>query len=435
MGSILTDVRCVKGSQVIFEAFQAAIVGLELQMVQRVNSWLEESVDYLLGREHHVRRSQVGSWLEQSGYCVRCGSRRSYHFSRNGTRPRMISFMNFTLALRLPRVVCECGGSVKLDFGGLLQPYQRLGGDVEKQIHRWAALRLSLRQMQQELSHFQIGSLGLRALMTRLHELTRLTPEIDPRRVPPVIQIDAIWITQMRPNGRVRRDSKGRKRAVKGRVKRPILIAMGVWPEQENAPAEILAWHLGENESSATWLTFLSQLEEQGLRGANGLQLIIHDGGSGLCAALEMVDFGALDQRCLFHKLRNIARAIELPPGLSVKVRSRRRRAILRKVRSIWEAKRYATVLRRYLRVVRLLRKNQPRAVKTLQRDFRATLAYYQIEQKFPGWDRKHLRTTSRLERFNRVLRQRTRSAGAYQSDNGVLSMGAQQADQFCHLS
>ena len=32
---------------------------------------------------------------------------------------------------RMPRVRCECGGSVKIDFGNLIHPYQRIGDDVD----------------------------------------------------------------------------------------------------------------------------------------------------------------------------------------------------------------------------------------------------------------------------------------------------------------
>jgi hypothetical protein len=56
------------------------------------------------------------------------------------------------------------------------------------------------------------------------------------------------WVTLLRPNGEVRRDRKGRLRPVKGRVKVPILIAMGLWPESDRC--EILLWRLGESESA-----------------------------------------------------------------------------------------------------------------------------------------------------------------------------------------
>jgi transposase-like protein len=146
---------------------------------------------------------------------------------------------------------------------------------------------------------------------------------------------------------------------------------------------------------------------------------------------LRSVDFGAAEQGCLFHKLHNIAKAIQLPEGLSRQERSRRRKAILKDCRAIWAAKDHGTVLRRYLQVVRQYRTSQPAAVATLRRDFRATLTYYQIEQQHPTGQRRHLRTTSRLERFNRTLRRHIRTAGAYHSDDGILAVVAQEADRF----
>ncbi len=204
---------------------------------------------------------------------------------------------------------------------------------------------------------------------------------------------------------------------------------MGVWPDTDRC--EILFWHLGTSEDAEEWVTFLSLLEEHGIRGENGLQLIIHDGGSGLCSALRTVYFGAEEQRCLFHKLRNIYNAIHVSEDLSPKQRRRRRKAIFKDFHAIWQAQRYDTVLRRYLKVVRTYRHSQPTAVATLRRDFRSTVTYYHLEQQFPTWERRHLRTTSRLERFNRRLRRRARAAHAYHSPQGVQAMVAQEAYEF----
>jgi transposase-like protein len=266
-------------------------------------------------------------------------------------------------------------------------------------------------------------------LNRRLHLLADLTPEHDPADVPPVLQVDAIWITLLRPNGKVRRDKKGRKRAVKGRFKCPVFIAMGVWPDTDRC--EILLWQLGKTEDTDEWVDFLSVLEEQGVRGENGLKLIIHDGGSGLRSALRTVYFGAEDQRCLFHKLRNLYNAIRLPDNLTPKQGRRHRKAIFKKFHAIWQAHHYDTVLRRYLKVVRTYRDSQPEAVATLRRDFRSTVTYYQLEQQFPTWERRHLRTTSRLERFNRRIRRRARAANAYHSDQGLLAMLSQEAAEY----
>jgi transposase-like protein len=310
-----------------------------------------------------------------------------------------------------------------------VQPYQRISDEVDRQIQYWGQLALSLRQMREQLGHLRIGPLALRTLNKRLHELQNLDPHRAAADVPPIVQVDAVWVTLLRPNGKVRRDRKGRLRAVKGRYKVPIMIAMGVWPE--SGRREILLWHLGESESTDEWVKFLEKLEAQGIRGEEGLRLIIHDGGTGLCSALRMVWFDAAMQRCLFHKLRNISAAIRLPDGLTPQERKRQRRKIMRDFRSIWKAPQYQTLLQRYLEVVRTYRDTQPEAVATLRRDFRATVAYYALEEEFPDWERRHLRTTSRLERFNRTIRRRTRAANAYHSEEGLTAMLSQVIRRF----
>jgi len=164
-------------------------------------------------------------------------------------------------------------------------------------------------------------------------------------------------------------------------------------------------------------------------RGLKGVQLVISDSHEGLKAAISKVLSGATWQRCRVHKLRNISKATQLPDDLDPDERRRKRRAILADFKAIWQAKQYQTLLRRYLQVHRQYRASQPAAVAVLRRDFRATLTYYAIEQQHPTWPRRFLRTTSRLERFNRPLCKRCRSAGAYHSDEGILAMVAQTAD------
>jgi transposase-like protein len=398
----------------------------------RVSKILAAAVSHIVGRPHHQRRGEVSRQTHREGQCCRCQSRASHRFSRNGFRKRRLLSRWGELQIDLPRVRCECGGSVQIDFGGLLRPYQRVWDELDAQIRRWGALALSLRQMRQELTHLRIAPLALRTLNQRLQTLSSLDSERDSQDVPDVVELDAIWVTQLRANGKVRRDRRGRRRPVKGRYKRPILIAMSLWPD--SGRSEILLWQMGESENAEEWISFLSLLEEQGIHGKNGLKLIIHDGGQGLCSALDIVYFAAPTQRCLFHKLRNIYEAIHLPEHWSSQQRRRRRRAILRDFRAIWDARRYQTALRRYLKVVRTWRHTQPKAVAALRNDFRSTLTYYHLEQQHPTWSRAYLRTTSHLERFNRRLRRRTRAANAYHSDQGLLAMVAQEAQQF-HLA
>jgi putative transposase len=418
-------------ARALFEATLDEAVHTLCQTISvRLNALLVAIVAHVVGRCYHVRRIRVPERFRREGKCCRCGSSQSRRFSRNGVRPRQPLLTAWgEVPIELPRVRCECGGSVKIDFGELLRPHQRIGADVDDQIERWGSMAVSLRQMRKELTHMSIGPLALRTLNERLHRLATLDANREAEDVPPILQVDAIWVTLLRPNGEVRRDRKGRLRPVKGRVKVPILIAMGLWPETDRC--EILLWRLGESESAGEWVKFLEILEAQGIRGQNGLKLIIHDGGKGLCSALQTVWFDADQQRCLFHKLRNIYKAIRLPENLSDKQGRRHRKKILKDFREIWEARRYETMLRRYLKVVRTYRHSQPEAVATLRRDFRLTITYYALEKESPTWERKHLRTISRLERFNRRLRRRTRAANAYHSNVGLAAMIAQEVPAF----
>jgi len=410
-----------------------ALHTLRLTIGARLTDVLVSIATHVVGRGHHVRRQNVPDRLRGEGKCYKCGSRQSCRFRRNGFRPREPLATRWgEVPIQLPRVRCVCGGSGQIDWGGVLHPYQRIGGDVDAQIQRWGSMAVSLRRMRRELKHTYIPPLALGTLNNRLHQLARLDPNRQADDVPPILQIDAIWVTVLRPNGEIRRDRKGRQRRVKGRFKVPVMIALGVWPDSDRC--EILHWRVGDSESADEWVKFLEVLEAQGICGRNGLQLIIHDGGKGLDSALHTVWFDAQQQRCLFHKLRNIYQAIRLPDNLSDKQRRKHRKKVLQDFRDIWEARRYETMLRRYLKVVRAYRQSQPEAVAVLRRDFRLTVTYYALEQQFPSWERKHLRTTSRLERFNRKLRRRARAASAYQSNLGLQAMLTQEVCEF-HLA
>ena len=431
MGSINGERRGVNVKAIFAEAMAEAQKETVRQLERRVEQKLTESIAAMLERAPYERREKVGSWVEIAGQCQRCKSRQSQRFSRNGGRERALESKWGVLAVWQQRLVCECGGSVRLEIEAWLRPYQRIGEDVAAQIQRWGALRLSLREMQQEAERLLMSPLALRTLNQRLQQVSqREERTATAGEVPPVLQVDAIWVTQLVPNGSYRLDRKGRRRACKKRIKRPIFIALGVWPATERA--EVLAWRLADSEDEAAWLAFLSELEALGIRGENGLQLIIHDGGSGLCAALRTVHFGASEQRCLFHKLRNLYLAIRIEDEqLSPKEKRLRRKAIFRDFCLIWEAKRKSTVLLRYLHVVRQYRNAQPEAVRCLRADFRSTIAYFDLLPLHPNWERKHLRTTSRLERFNRRLRHRARAATAYHSDPGLIAMILQEVEAF----
>lgn len=74
---------------------------------------------------------------------------------------------------------------------------------------------------------------------------------------------------------------------------------------------------MAEDESKAAWEGLLTCLENRGVYRERGLELIVHDGGKGLAAALNFLYPTVPHQRCVFHKLRSIWQAIAFSDDLS----------------------------------------------------------------------------------------------------------------------
>jgi len=81
-----------------------------------------------------------------------------------------------------------------------------------------------------------------------------------------------------------------------------VLVALGMTPEGKK---EVIDFTIAHGESQAAWDAFLSDLYKRGLR-AEGMELIVTDGGKGLLAALPFVYPGIPVQRCWAHKTRNV---------------------------------------------------------------------------------------------------------------------------------
>ncbi len=129
---------------------------------RQIEARLEAEVTAWLQRPAYGRRRQV-SHHQTSAQCCRCGTRQAQHFSRNGHRARQLVTSFGVLTIWLPRVVCDCGGSVMIPFS-ILKPCQRFWDDLVEQIGRWATLGLSLRQMQTEIGDQLQTQVGLRKL-------------------------------------------------------------------------------------------------------------------------------------------------------------------------------------------------------------------------------------------------------------------------------
>ena len=86
-----------------------------------------------------------------------------------------------------------------------------------------------------------------------------------------------------------------------------VLIALGLWTDGSRK-RRILDWEVAEKEEQAVWEQLVQRLWERGVKLETGLQAIVRDGSEGLEQALDYVYGSALvQQRCIFHKLRNVS--------------------------------------------------------------------------------------------------------------------------------
>jgi putative transposase len=404
-----------------FKSYLAEVrQGIKAWVVRRIEARLEAEVEAWLHRRPYARRAGVGHYQIQS-QCCRCGTRQVRRFSRNGHRPRQIVTMFGVLTIWLPRVVCECGGSVPLPYS-ILQPYQRLWDDVLEQIGRWATLGLSLRQMQTEIGEQLHTQVGLRKL-NEVGQAVRQPVERILSSVPPVILLDAIWVTLLEPDASRNQDRLGRQRAHKHREKVCLLVALGVYPQ--TGRWGILAWTLADSESQEAWEQLLTPLEMRGLYRERGVALFIHDGGAGLVAALRLMYPHIPHQRCLFHKLRNLWHAIRPPTNLTRDEAQTFKRTLLQQGRMVFYASTADEAAQRRDAFCSQWQAEQPEVVATLCRDWAESMAFVPILARFPAWPRHYLRTTSLLERVNRMLRRLFRPASAFHSAAGLLATAA----------
>jgi cytochrome c556 len=298
--------------------------------------------------------------------------------------------------------------------------------DVDTRLIELTALAVALRPTTALLGRHHHG-VSIATAQRRIAHVGDLCTKEMSRSVtfcPPVIVLDGLWITKMMPTGRFKKDKKGRQRREKRGQKIPVLFASGIDPV--TGEKQVLAWVQGSQEDAGSWQKLLDILQKRGVSYEHGLRLFIHDGSAGLELAFEIVDFPSVKrQRCVFHKLRNVLRAIVGRPKMSREEKKGLVKTILQEAAAIYQAADAPEARQRLAAFAEKWRQAEADAVATLERDFEATLACYAVQEEALQetgqiWPMKYLRTTSALERQNETCRAKFRQARAFWSTDGL---------------
>ena len=404
------------------EAWMARWIGL---IQDFIGARLSADVADLLGRS-------AGKWGKRSepiavrASCNACQRTWRGWFRRNGTYPRTLVIAGVVIDVRVPRVRCHCGGSVDLSFT-VFAPYDRLSPELEERLREGAALGLTLRQVGAVNAPANGGPLAKSTINARILDVRGVASAFHAGplpRIPAVVLVDGLWVRVFESTSERFVDAKGRVRERVRRKKVGLLVAYGVDPT--TGEWWVLDWERAEQEDQESWQRLLERLRQRGLTAENGLTLIVSDGSAGLQAALEWVDLGAgvKHQRCVFHKLRNVAKAVKAALAQSKEEKQKQRREVLRDAAAVYQGTDRAEIMRRRDTFVATWQESEPEVVATLLRDFEQTIVYLEVQAAAAArgerWQTRYLRTTSALERLNRTLRRMVRQVMMFHSDAGM---------------
>jgi len=401
----------------IIEVVQEQAKRAALEAIQPIlGEFLEAEVEVKLGRKKGVNRQISSQKREIDWKCRYCGCEDANQFTRDGHYKRNLETgWGHMQDMRVPMLECQnCYHDVICTFS-LLEKYKRFWLDLDQDVLFSSGVGQSLRVISERWSEQIEGNVGLRTINERINQIEPLIQKMQETSFPTsptVVQLDGIWVTMQSQGGKIKQDARKRKRKQRTGKKIVILVALGFW---EDGTREILDWQVAPSEEHTHWEVLLNRLWNREVQPEKGLQMIVRDGSGGLEEAVALV-YGksVLDQRCVFHKLKNVGDKVR--SELKGEEKREKRKQIMQQAKMIYQAD--SALQARYQLQVwgEQWRECAPKAVATLERDFEHTLVYYELDTVTREW----IRTTSLLERTHRELRRKFRQAVPFGSQIGT---------------
>jgi transposase-like protein len=170
---------------------------------------------------------------------------------------------------------------------------------------------------------------------------------------------------------------------------------------------------------------FFEQLQTKGMT-RETTQLVSSDGSKGLESALDRYLWGVPHQRCIFHKIKNLAdhlvfndlklESTETKEQAVREAKRARKKAVLAEVSWVDEGQSAAEVESRARLFAMIWRDREPEVVANFWLHFHKTVAYLSVEID-PSLH-PLIRTTNLLERFHEARRKQC-DIGIFQSEQG----------------
>jgi len=186
-------------------------------------------------------------------------------------------------------------------------------------------------------------------------------------------------------------------------VSQGVLLVVGIGSDGYR---EILGTWVADSENETSWSDVFKELKERGL---TGVRYVVSDDHAGLVKAIGRHFQGILWQRCQVHFVRN----------LCAQVSKKDRPRIVEMLREVTTAQTYATARKRMDEAIEVLEKLHPKVAKILEENGEDILTVYQL----PVWQRRGMKSTNMLERYNQELKRRTRVVRIFPNQESCLRL------------
>lgn len=183
-----------RAAQAELEAtLQAEIADVVQRVVEQA---LADEVTALVGRERYERR-QVATPERTTAVCSGCQIGWATRLWRAGSYERTLLTIPAAVRVRVPRVSCICGSTVRVEFT-TIAPYERSWGDVQAWAREVSGLCLSLADIREVVAHENGRTLARSTVNGWVHQVADLAEALRQApvtRVPPVVMLDGVWGT------------------------------------------------------------------------------------------------------------------------------------------------------------------------------------------------------------------------------------------------
>ena len=348
-----------------------------------------------LGRERWEPRGASQEGKASRWRCGRCGSHRQLDFSYSGTYRRRVVFAQGEGELKVPRVRCRCGGSVRVDFGGLLPKRRRHWHDLQLAVIEQYGEGFSYRAIQRWLRRRSVfaGVSGLPGLMEACRDVG-LHVDLGAGQLRAGEADAAFW--------RLGAGSAAILHLTEVVSREPARRVGRHWVRHQTG--QVVASLVAPTESLQGWTELFDQVYHRSWVTEKGEIFLTSDGNAGLRGAADLVFGFGTQQRCTWHiahRARHYA-----PPG--------REEGVERAVHHVFNADSLAELHDRFTRFVRRFRSQAPEAVHSVARKLPQAVAHW-VATDHPV----RPKTSAIAERHNLEYKRRLRSTrGLYRQGN-----------------